>query len=504
MKEIKIQNSNLFLIETDIGGTNKYTLGSSKKKMRYQMVVVENLVKNEISTKFTYGERCTYFPTSDHKKLYILMKNNKRFDKDIKLSEEESVSVLKFLREFIKYYPLECEPLVFSLRDKNLIETYQSSYGKAISSTFIPLVSELIQDPSKINMGNNTDEFLIKDYRRRYSIIDFLEELKNDPESRIKVIPDILHYNRVSPKTTDLSKNTVEYLDTPGKILSISKSKSKANINITYNALVNITTPDGTEYKEYSSLKNFCIMKEGKLNTKHICVKINPKLAGKLKRFGAIYTKLLKDTYILDLSKLPLYSRNNVGSVQAWMLEKYEYNFQCLKFKEEYIKFLMEAKGITPSVSLEIDTVNKTYSPKSAQSKSNCSYWAWVYETEITDSVFPKTSAKRRIIFNNSGSIENTGSTPGNIIKEVNQELQTETLEDLLSRTRKEMKKNNELLTNSRFKLILSKDCKFNSGMGSSAYGRPMSISGKYGKINLMWNIKEQKIYTYEKGKSIN
>ena len=48
MKEIKIQNSNLFLIETDIGGTNKYTLGSSKKKMRYQMVVVENLVKNEL------------------------------------------------------------------------------------------------------------------------------------------------------------------------------------------------------------------------------------------------------------------------------------------------------------------------------------------------------------------------------------------------------------------------------------------------------------------------
>ena len=67
------------------------------------------------------------------------MKNNKRFDKDIKLSEEESVSVLKFLREFIKYYPLECEPLVFSLRDKNLIETYQSSYGKAIDSTFVLL-----------------------------------------------------------------------------------------------------------------------------------------------------------------------------------------------------------------------------------------------------------------------------------------------------------------------------------------------------------------------------
>lgn len=504
MKEIKIQNSNLFLIETDIGGTNKYTLGSSKKKMRYQMVVVENLVDNKISTKFTYGDRCLYFPTNDQKRLYILMKNNKRFNKDIKLSEDESVSVLKFLREFIKYYPLECEPLVFSLRDKKLIESYQSSYGKAIGTAFIPLVSELIQEPSKINVGGNNDEFVIKDYRRRYSVIDFLEELKSDPESRIKVIPDILHYNRVSPKTTDLSKNVVEYLDTPGKILSISKSKSKANINITYNATVNVTTPDGTEYKDYSSLKNFCVIREGKLNTKYICVKINSKLAGKLKRLGVVYTKLLKDTYILDLSKLPVYSRSNVGVVLPWMLEKYEYTFQCLKFKEEYIKFLMGEKGVSMPETPEIDTINKTYSPKTVNNKSNSSHLAWVYETEITDAVFPKTAAKRKIIFNNDSSVEKTGSTPGNIIKEVNQELQTETLEDLLIRTRKEMKRNNELLIDSRFKLILSKDCKFNSGMGRDAYGKTVSIFGKYGKINLMWNIKEQKIYTYEKGKSIN
>lgn len=506
MKEIKIQNSNLLLVETDIGGTNKYELGSSKEKMRYQMVVVENLVDNKISTKFPYGDKCLYFSTNEPKRLYILMKNDKKFGKDIQLSQDESVSVLKFLREFIKYYPLQSEPLVFSLRDKNLVELYQSVYGKAINTAFIPKVSELILDPSKINVGGNNDEFLIKDFNSRYSIIDFLEDLKLCPDSRIKVIPDILHYNRVSPKTVDTSKNIVEYLDIPGKILSITKSKSKFNINITYSALVNITTPDGTEYKEFSTLKNFCVIKEGKLNTRHICVVINSELAKKLNRLGVIYTKLLKDTYILDLSKLPVYSRNNVNTVCPWMLEKYEYIHQCLKLKEEYIKFLMNQKGIVKQEIPEINTVTKTYSPKtiSKSSKSTGSYITWVYEAEIADSLFPKTAANRRVIFNNSSSIENTGSTPGNIIKEVNLELKTETLEDLLDRTKKEMKKNNELLINSRFNLILSKDCRFNSGNGTYAYGTTKAVSGKYGKINLIWNIKEQKIYTHEKGKSIN
>ena len=109
---------------------------------------------------------------------------------------------------------------------------------------------------------------------------------------------------------------------------------------------------------------------------------------------------------------------------------------------------------------------------------------------------------KRKILFNNRNSI--IDSTPKNIIKEVDDLAKTETLENLLSRTKIEVKKSSEMLSNSKFKLILTKSCKFYTGTGRDAYGRVTPLKGKYGEIKLMWNIKEQKVYTYEKRESIN
>ena len=502
MKEIKIQNSNLFLKVVDIGGANEYNLGSDKSKLRYQYVLVENTKTGKLSPDFPYGSKKVHLYNNDPKKLYLLVKNKKKFGKDIQLTEDEKISVLKFLKDFIVQYPLECEPLVYSIRNKKLVEEYQSCFGSAIKGKFIPFLDKLINDPQLLIDEGNCDDFFLKDYKRRYSIIDLLDELKEDPKSKIKLIPDILNYNRVSPKITDISKNIVEYLDTPGEILSISKSKSKFNINITYKSFVKITAPSGNVYDDFSCLKNFCVIKEGKLNTKYICVEINSKIAKKLKRLGVIYTKLNQDTYILDLSKLPIYSRGNIGIVLPWMLEKYEYEYQCSKFKEEYIKYLMEKNGVSKKEVPEIDIVNKIYTPKQLSRSSNGSYMATHYETEITDTIFPKNSVKRKILFNNRNSI--IDSTPKNIIKEVDDLAKTETLENLLSRTKIEVKKSSEMLSNSKFKLILTKSCKFYTGTGRDAYGRITPLKGKYGEIKLMWNIKEQKVYTYEKRESIN
>ena len=503
MREIKIQNSNIYIKEMNIGGPPEYKLGSDKSRMRYQYVVIENLKTGELTDKFPYGERSIYFHgNSDQKKIYLLMKSRKKFGSDIALSKAEKVTALRFVSKFVKYYPLECDSIIYAIRDQKLVDLYQASFGEMIGKKLIPYINNLIANPNLIVEGKNED-FFIKNYRRRYTVLDLLDDIKNDSGSKINMITDIINYNRVSPKIIDTSKNTIEYIDKPGDILGISKSKNRASVNITYKTFVNITKPDGTRYENFSTLKSFCVIKEGKLNTRYICVKINSKLAKKLKRLNAVYIKLEADTYILDLSKLPIYSRENVGSVQSWMLEKYEYNNQCLKFKEAYIKFLMEKNGIKDPEIPEIDLVNKTYNPKQVSRKSNGHYYINSYEPVINDCYFPKDSTRRKILFNNSGKLRQ-GSTPANIIQEVDDMLKLETLENLLDRTKQEMKKNSELLSNSKFKLILSKDCKFNSGIGKTAYGRNMSLKGKYGEITLMWNIKEQKVYTYEKRESIN
>ena len=70
MREIKIQNSNIYIKEMNIGGPPEYKLGSDKSRMRYQYVVIENLKTGELTDKFPYGERSIYFHgNSDQKKI---------------------------------------------------------------------------------------------------------------------------------------------------------------------------------------------------------------------------------------------------------------------------------------------------------------------------------------------------------------------------------------------------------------------------------------------------
>jgi hypothetical protein len=98
-------------------------------------------------------------------------------------------------------------------------------------------------------------EFEWKGDRRKYSVINLLEELKSTG-SKIKRVDYIIGYNNVSQKVIDKTKNKVEYLDKGGEILSISKSRTKLSLNITYKSFVDITTPDGKEYKDFSIIKN--------------------------------------------------------------------------------------------------------------------------------------------------------------------------------------------------------------------------------------------------------
>lgn len=498
MKEIRIQNTNLLIKEMDIGGVNSYALGSDKKKMRYQFVVVEDTTNNKLTHIFTYDIKVLNLKDNNPKKIYLLLKEKKKFDNDIKLDTEEAISVLKFLSEFVYYYPLISEPIIKAIRDKSLLNAYNSSFGPAILGKLKPMLRDYFQDSSRLEISdNNSSEFFWKDTRRNYSVLDFLQELKSDSNSRIQIIPDIIHYNRVSAKCLDTSNNLVEYLDTPGEILSISGSKSRANVNITYKTYVNITTPGGQSYENYSMLKNYCVIKGGQLNTRFICVKLNSQLAGKLKRLKAVYTTLCKDTYILDLSQLPVFSKRSSGPVLSWMLEEAEYYYQCYKFQTDYIKYLMEKNNIEndKKIDQEIDTIRKEYNPRVSR-KSNGYYYELTFDVKIIDKVFPKDSNKRKILFNNSGILCQE-SMPYKLMAEIDNS--TETLETLLKEIKKKEKHYSDLLAKAKFKLIMTKDCIFNRGFGKAAYDRNMTLKGKYGELKVIWNIKEQKFYTYEK-----
>ena len=142
MREIKIQNSNIYIKEMNIGGPPEYKLGSDKSRMRYQYVVIENLKTGELTERFPYGERSIYFHgNSDQKKIYLLMKNRKKFGDDISLSVDEKITALKFVSKFVKYYPLECESIIYAIRDQKLVDLYQASFGEMIGkSSFHTLI----------------------------------------------------------------------------------------------------------------------------------------------------------------------------------------------------------------------------------------------------------------------------------------------------------------------------------------------------------------------------
>ena len=156
----------------------------------------------------------------------------------------------------------------------------------------------------------------------------------------------------------------------------------------------------------------------------------------------------------------------------------------------------MEKRGVEDKETIEeIDTVRKEYNPRVSR-KSNGWFYALVFEAEITDKIFPKNSNRKKILFNNSGTIDQN-STPYKLMSEIDNS--PESLKTLLKEVKKKEKYYSELLSKAKFRLIMTKDCIFNRGFGKEAYGRNMILKGKYGEIKLIWNIKEQKIYTYEK-----
>ncbi len=491
MKEIKIPNSNLFLKIVNIGGTSKYTLDSDKAKLRYQFVVSEE--GTLIHSHFTYGTNTILLgSTPEPRKLYFLEKSKVKFDKNIKLDIEDSITILKFLKEFAYYYPAQSEPLVMALRNKTILNEYRKSFGPGIKHNFISLISDVIKNPTQLGLMDSNIEFEWKGDRRKYSVINLLEELKSTG-SKIKRVDYIIGYNNVSQKVIDKTKNKVEYLDKGGEILSISKSRTKLSLNITYKSFVDVTTPDGKEYKDFSIIKNLCIIKNGSLNTKKICIEsTDKKFIGKLKRLGVVYTELISGTYILDLEKLPLITKNNIKSIQYWMLTDYEYYYQCYKFQKEYIKFKL---GNSQESVPEFDLDNKVYNPVQVSRKSNSSYTTQVIETVIKDSQFPSKSSQRLIIFNNTDTLQK-GTLVYNLINEIDNS--SITLEDLLKEKEKETKKYLNLLKECIFSLIASKECKFRHGLGADVCGGNIkTVHGKYGELKLYWNTKVIKEYSY-------
>lgn len=495
MKEIKIQNTNLCLKVMDIGGTTSYSLGSDKRRLRYQFVVTEESSVNSnysvINPIFTYGVKSISFKNSDSKRIFLLIKEKKRFSEDIKLSLEDSIDVLKFLKEFAYYYPLQSEPLVMALRDKKVLESYQRSFGDGIQGDFLSLVHDIIKDPTQFSPSGSNSGFIWRGERRRYSVMDLLQELKKE-NVKIRFMND--RYERVSPRTIDKSGNNIQYLDKAGEITSISVAKTKPSVSISFKAHIDITTPTGIVYKDFTTPKRIGIMKNGSLNTNFLCIHTdNKKLIGKFKRVGILYTELFGNDYILDLSKIPLTTKKDIKVVLYWMLSEYEYYYQCYKLQEEYVKYKIGENNL--EVREEIDVDKKIYNPKTVTRESNTSYVVQVMETKIHSRGFPKTSTERLIAFKNCATLSQD-SVAYNLIQEIENNPEQD-LQVLLKNVHKKVDHYTKLLADARFHLMLSKDRGFRFGIGCNIYNQIRNVKGRYGDLQLSWNCKKTKEYSY-------
>ena len=485
MKDIKIQNSNLFLRVIKTHNTNILNISSFKRGMRYQLIVVVD-DKGQSRVVPSYGiskVRISSTGKNDYTTI-ILMKNRKKFKDDIKLSKDETVLVLMFLKEFIYYYPLECEALVKALRITSICQSYEKSFGPRIADTFIPLVNKNISLP---DTKDSNDEFIWKDPRRRYSVIDFLEDLKNDPNARIQKLSDWEQF-------TDSLGNNVKYLDKPGEIVSVEGSMSRANIYVTYKSPCEVTDTSGN-VKMLSSYKNISIVKDGVLSTDKIVVSVGNELRRKLMRRKMIYLKLLKDVYVIDLTKLPIANRSNISNVTNTLLTYYEYDYFCKKFQEDYIKYLLTKDkkkvpmALEPGINEDSGIYQRPYTKKGTSGNKEV---VNVFKTKIVDSCFPENSTKRNICFNNKVNI-NPDQVAYKLMKEIDDS--GKDLDKLYLEIHERVQNLSKRLSKFKLSLILSKGCMFDGGNGSRAYGIITTLNGKYGGIKVSWDIKSETIY---------
>ena len=535
-KEIKINGTNFKFVQlTDYCKGSEYVLirSETKRKMYYQRIFFTDDVRDwtesscfEYISTVNFVGNC-YIPAFIRNYLqtaWILIKEKgKRFE-NIEYNSEDIKLLLSFAGSSLFDYISLTESLLLATRCQNLIQTFYQAFGEERKSNFKILLKVIISREGELEKY----DFLSKNaitpiYKRsRYSVCSLLDDLIKD-NSKILMSDDLLGtYKNISVSFNDDIKEKEEW----SNIVGLLGNKTRANLSISINQKVEIDIPKndfGIDSKYLANFKkSYCIIKDGILWQKRLAVKVSKKLETKLRRYkGLVTDNLLMDGEILlDLSRLPIVSKSKIHSFSINNLSELAAKEKLSHFAIEYLEYISKdvCKVTDKEVFLSTLGIDKygNYSPCTINKKSEVDSYhvSTINPRFIDNSGFGLSKTKRKYYYD---LIQNNLYLRGDfnsvfydvsefLFKQVISKLTTENINEQKRYWIEENKKVNKQLRSEIFKLIMTKNLKFDHNNSKNKqkilYNNSRVSVSVYGMEDIVvtWTIDRSKIeYTKNK-----
>lgn len=385
-----------------------FNIADFKSDMRLQLMFAIDQQTNSVKVFSTDRVDEIFIPTNTTELYYVTKTKGKVEDFSLKgISPQLYGAIYAAIYVFsskMKYNIVE--ELLYSSRDKELIDLYCNSFGKQKLVEFQNVVLNRIFSP-KDNIELTTAKY--RPNPKKYCVLDFMNDIMSDEDNKIYLFHEDFNYSRTGAKAvvkkilTDEQKEKLSKVSTKlkaDKILaeadenspemiikdksagySVNKlqwNKERANLSLQVSIDVDVKLPktakmfkEGTVIPSYI-IRNYTLIKDGILNVTQLPISLNNKLAGKFKRMGLVKSE--KDgIYTIDISSLPIINKKSTESVTSIDMSKLELesleNQACLKYLNYLKTGLIDANKSTKINSSNL--VDKKYSEEQLEYLNN-------------------------------------------------------------------------------------------------------------------------------------
>lgn len=492
MKEIKILNSNLKLVEVPIDRDGRISFISTlKNQLRYQDVVLIGTSGFRSLEKIHDITGVTISKTPKETTAWVIKRTDEVYKDPEELDEKELTIILEFIYQYSSINIELTDLLVNTLGDYKLYKKWNNTYGPIDIKQFQRDVTNIIYhieefEPEPYILNN------IPKTGKTYSVQNLLDDLISD-KADILVDPELIgEYRKISLGVKfpdDVKKMIHEWQP----VIGILGNKTRANLSLQYNLPVSVPIPKNpyisdTERKCFT-ITAICIVKDGELWTKCLGVRVSSKLAGKLKRLGLVKMPLLgENEYLINFSEIPVAKKTKISSYE---LAKLELRVMISNIALDYLEYKTENEGTKEKENDEeiflrkLGIIKNQYYPSQSTSNSSVATYE-VSELKAQFTAIPRTKKQREMAYR-SGRLDH------GLVNLINGKTKEEWLE--------EFKISQQELRATKFSFIMTRDMKFSdTKQNVNAVTVPLYLGGivkQENCINVSWNF-ERKLVRYE------
>ena len=496
MNDIWINNEKIMLKNLKYlrGVTTVELKRDLKRTLRYQKLFLIGPGNDYITVDLS-GKVGNISVSPNYDEAYVIVRTG--IMKEV-VYEESDIRIIKCIIHHFSGIKPEITEKFCKAIGYNILSDYHGAYGLKGLGEFRSVLFK--KDPIKVGRPE-----VLCYGRPRYSIVSLVSDFLEVSDLQIFTDPELIgRYKRISRKMIDGS--TVLH-DKWAKFMGVSGNRTRANISINTLSRVGVEIPEndkGVESGrvELDAIRSFTLVVDGKLNMEELGFKTSDtKLIGKLKRLGVIEPMLFEGEYVVNLTKLPIFSKR--PPLPSSRLAYSEFKVRESEVKARYVSLLLyrqerklkelprkikepeEEKSERIKFLESLGIFGSMYYPEKTKTGSSTSSYQ-------TLEVIGKVSGIPSDLYPNLRNYINTGSCKNAVIMEALKDLaglrnesDPEKLKDELRKVENEKKKWVKDLRSLKFRMITGKTLTFSDKQLEDA-----KVRVKEG-VSVSWVVKD-------------